>query len=58
VIPAELAQRLAPAAGLRNRLVHEYDAIDDALVLRAVADVRREFGAYVGAVEGFLTERG
>ena len=28
VIPRELAERLAPAAGLRNRLVHEYDDID------------------------------
>ena len=32
-IPIGLAQELAPSAGLRNRLVHEYDAIDDTIIL-------------------------
>lgn len=50
----DLAERLAPAAGLRNRLVHQYDEIDDAIVLRAVADARRHFGAYLSAVEDYL----
>lgn len=27
---------LAPSAGLRNRLVHEYEAIDDMVVIEAV----------------------
>ena len=30
VLDEELARKLAPAAGLRNRLVHEYQDIDDA----------------------------
>lgn len=30
VIPEALAQALAPAASLRNRLVHEYDDLDHA----------------------------
>ncbi len=54
VIPPELASRLAPAAGLRNRLVHEYDRIDDSIVLAAVGEARREFAAYVAAVERSL----
>ena len=29
ILSAELAQRLAPSAGLRNRLVHEYETLDD-----------------------------
>jgi len=36
VVPADLAGALAPSAGLRNRLVHEYETIDDAKVLAAV----------------------
>ncbi len=56
VIAAALAERVAPAAGLRNRLVHEYESIDDAKVLKAVADARRDFTAYVAAVERYLTE--
>lgn len=50
VISSALAERLAPAAGLRNRLVHEYDDIDDGIVLAAVAEARRAFSEYVGAV--------
>ena len=54
VIPAALADLLAPSAGLRNRLVHQYDAIDDALVLQAMGGARRLFTAYVDAVEQFV----
>jgi len=54
VIAQELAQRLAPAAGLRNRLVHEYDAIDDSIVLDAVRLVNHDFGSFVTAIEEYL----
>jgi uncharacterized protein YutE (UPF0331/DUF86 family) len=36
LIPMDLAQRLVPAAGLRNRLVHDYDAIDPSRVYAAI----------------------
>jgi uncharacterized protein YutE (UPF0331/DUF86 family) len=58
VIPNALAVSLAPAAGLRNRLVHEYDVIDDAIVLDAVRIARRDFTAYVAAVEAYLAAHG
>jgi uncharacterized protein YutE (UPF0331/DUF86 family) len=58
IVPAALAAALAPAAGMRNRLVHEYDVIDDAIVLAAVGVAVRDFGAYVHAVERFLDTRG
>ena len=58
VIALALAERLAPSTGLSNRLVHEYDTIDDRRVLDAVGDAVQDFGEYVAAVEGWLTERG
>ena len=58
VIPSELATRLAPSAGLRNRLVHEYDEINDAIVLRAVSEARRSFAEFAAAVEKFLAGKG
>ncbi len=58
LLPRALAERLAPTAGLRNRLVHEYDEIDDAIVLDAVAGARRSFTEYVVEVEARLRERG
>lgn len=56
-IPSDLAKKLAPSTGLRNRLVHEYDAIDDEVVLEAVSEARELFGRYVAAVEAAI-ERG
>jgi len=54
VIHQELADRLAPAAGLRNRLVHEYDDIDDEIVLQAVSEARKSLREYVAAVERYV----
>lgn len=53
-IPEELARRLAPSAGLRNRLVHRYDELDPALVLAGIADAVRLYPDYVQAVSGYL----
>lgn len=53
VIPAELAERLGLAAGLRNVLVHEYAEVDLTLLARAVAndlDDLRRFGRHIGAL--------
>jgi uncharacterized protein YutE (UPF0331/DUF86 family) len=36
LIQVDLAQRLIPAAGLRNRLVHDYEAIDPSRVHAAI----------------------
>jgi uncharacterized protein YutE (UPF0331/DUF86 family) len=58
LIPGELAESLAPSAGLRNRLVHEYDAIDDEIVLEAIDECLLTFPKYVDAVERFLRDRG
>lgn len=58
VIPSELAERLAPSAGLRNRLVHEYEEIDDRIVLDAVKEAREGLGDYVARVEAWLSGQG
>ncbi|HYV43565.1 MAG TPA: DUF86 domain-containing protein [Myxococcaceae bacterium] len=54
VISPELAQALAPAVGLRNRLVHEYEEIDDRIVLEAVGQAQSLFPRFVAEIEGFL----
>ena len=58
VFSREFAALLAPSAGLRNRLVHEYEDIDDEKVIEAVAVARQQFGDYVAAVEQWLASRG
>ena len=55
-LPAALAERLAPSAGLRNVLVHEYAAVDLGLVVRGVELARTDYRSCVRAVAGFLAE--
>ncbi|MBI3812687.1 MAG: DUF86 domain-containing protein [Nitrospirae bacterium] len=54
VLPMSLARQLAPSAGLRNRLVHEYDEIDDSIVLKAVVNSQQQYPLYIKAVEDYL----
>ena len=58
ILPPALARDLAPAAGLRNRLVHEYDAIDDTKVLAAIRRALDLLPRYVHAIEAYLTKAG
>ncbi|MBW2525766.1 MAG: DUF86 domain-containing protein [Deltaproteobacteria bacterium] len=58
VLAPELAASLAPSAGLRNRLVHEYDRIDDAIVLAAVGEALALYPQYVAAIEAYLSSDG
>ena len=51
IIPSSLAAELAPSAGLRHRLVHEYDEIDDAIVFAAVRSARSLFPRYIEAID-------
>ena len=52
--PEELALSLAPSAGLRNRLVHEYESLDDAKVLASIGALLGQYPSYVQAIESYL----
>lgn len=56
IIPAGLAEELAPSSGLRNRLVHEYDQLEDTLVLNAVRKAEALYSQYVKEIEDFITQ--
>ena len=56
IIPMDLAEKLAPSAGLRNRLVHQYDRLDHAIVLQAVRMAEELYPDYVGKVESFIAQ--
>src|SRR5438132_11360065 len=58
VLPVDLAGALAPSSGLRNRLVHEYETIDDAKVLASVGVLLQLYPRYIQAVESHLTKTG
>ncbi len=54
ILSRDLAEALAPSAGLRNRLVHEYENIVDTIVLDAVGKAQQLFPQYVAAIERYL----
>ncbi|CAN5701417.1 DUF86 domain-containing protein [soil metagenome] len=53
-IPLELAKAMAPAAGLRNLLVHRYGDIDLNLLTQALPEIVEHFSAYVTHVAHWL----
>lgn len=50
VIPAARARRLASTAGLRNRIVHQYENVDLRILHRSLESLVREYAAYARAI--------
>lgn len=46
-LPADFARQIAPCAGLRNRLVHEYDEIDPAKLFDGLQAAVRDVPVYL-----------
>lgn len=53
IMPRDAAERLAPLAGLRNRLAHEYDSIDERKIYNKLKNILKGSPAYLRAVEKF-----
>lgn len=58
LISNELALELAPSAGLRNRLAHEYEGVDDMKVFASIESLLRLYPRYVSAVEAYIERQG
>lgn len=56
VIPLEFAKELAPCTGMRNRLVHEYDKIQDRIVFDSIKDVIGLVNRYIGLIKTAIIE--
>ena len=54
VLTEDLARQLAPSAGLRNRLVHEYDDIDSSQVFKAISFALQQYPLYVKQINNYL----
>lgn len=54
VMTADLAKETAMAAGLRNRIVHEYDDIDPERVYEALAVAVRQIPVYLDHIQRFI----
>ena len=54
VISQSFAKELAPSAGLRNRLVHEYEEIDDKIVFKSIKKAIENYSKYIKIIEEYL----
>ena len=54
VYGSEFGRRIAAWAGLRNRIVHEYDEIDPRRVHEALGLARQDVSTYLRAVEAYV----
>lgn len=57
IISADLAEKLAPSAGLRNRLVHEYDRIKDSMVYEALRTAEALYHKYIKEISDYISEK-
>ena len=57
IISLDLAQKPAPSAGLRSRLVHEYDRLEHSMVLKTVNMAEELFPQYIKAINDYLSKK-
>jgi uncharacterized protein YutE (UPF0331/DUF86 family) len=53
-LPPEFATRIASAAGLRNRIAHEYDDLDPARLFEGMAAAARDIPVWLAHVVAYL----
>lgn len=56
IYPADFAKRIAPSAGLRNILVHEYDNVDIKQIYQSAREALEQYAEYCGFLLAFLSK--
>ena len=54
VLPEDFAKELAPCTGMRNRLVHEYDKINDKMIFESIGKVIIMVNTYIEYINNLL----
>jgi len=54
IVSQKFAEEIAPSAGLRNRLVHEYEEIDDQIVYQSIQKTLASYKKYIKIIEKYL----
>jgi len=56
VLPIALSEKLAHSAGLRNRIAHEYDEIDEKQIYSAIKSCLKDVPEYLACVRKFIAK--
>ena len=54
VLEEEFAYDIAPSTGLRNRLVHEYEEIDDKIVYNSIDKTVSYYKKYIKEIYNYI----
>ena len=54
VLPPDFAGALIPCTGMRNRLVHEYDKIEDGIIFNSIPKLLEMTVEYIGYLNQYL----
>jgi len=55
VYPQEFAQQIAPSAGLRNRLVHEYNELEQGIIYRSINETLEQYTKYCQYILDYIS---
>ena len=58
IIPKTFSENIASAAGLRNRIVHEYDEIDTSKIFHAIQKALVDVPVYMDYISKYLESNG
>src|SRR5690554_3661782 len=56
VLEADFASQIAPSTGLRNRLVHEYEEVDNKIVFSSIDKTIDMYGRYIQEIKKVLED--
>lgn len=57
VYPREFAEKIAPSAGLRNALVHDYNDIDPEMLKKSISEAIQEYNEYAKYILVFVDKK-
>lgn len=57
VIDEKLAKQTAPSAGLRNRLVHDYNDTDPRIIYNSIGEALEDYSHYCEAILQFIEKQ-
>lgn len=57
ILPSKFCREIAQLAGLRNRLVHEYNGLDEKKVYQAILNSIKQIPKYLKLIEKFINKK-
>lgn len=54
ILPSDFAQKIAPVAGLRNRIVHRYEKLDKTMFIASLRKNYEDFKFYLKYINDYL----